>query len=98
MKKNFTNNMAPTYITALSIIAMLSIASYVTLKKRISSQETDAAVINLTSKQRFLLQNIAIYSLCLVNAKDRAETGCCGSAHPWCEIRQAYHESVPDQS
>ncbi|GJQ23543.1 hypothetical protein BIY37_12340 [Candidatus Brocadia sapporoensis] len=74
MKKNFTNNMTPTYITALSIIAMLSIASYITLKKRISSQETDAAVINLTSKQRFLLQNIAIYSLCLVNAKDRAET------------------------
>lgn len=66
--------MTLTYVIALSMIAMLGIASYVTLNKGISSQETNAAVINLTSKQRFLSQNIAIYSLCLVNAKDRAET------------------------
>lgn len=67
------NKMTLTYLSALGIIAMLSIASYVTLKKSISSQETNAAVINLTSKQRFLSQNIAIYSLCLVSAKDTAE-------------------------
>lgn len=67
------NKMTLTYLSALGIIALLSIASSITLKKSISSQETHAAVIHLTSKQRFLSQNIAIYSLCLVSAKDTAE-------------------------
>ncbi|OQZ01185.1 MAG: hypothetical protein B6D35_03730 [Candidatus Brocadia sp. UTAMX2] len=71
---NFMNKMTLTYLIALGIIAVLSIASYVTLKKDISSQETNAAVINLTSKQRFLTQNIAIHSLCLVSTNDSAET------------------------
>ncbi|KKO19798.1 MAG: hypothetical protein BROFUL_01484 [Candidatus Brocadia fulgida] len=71
---NFMNKMTLTYLIALGIIAVLSIASYVTLKKDISSQETNAAVINLTSKQRFLTQNIAIHSLCLASTNDSAET------------------------
>lgn len=67
------NKMTLTYLSASGIIAMLSIASYVTLIKSISSQEANAAVMNFTSRQRFLSQNIAIYSLCLVNTKDDAE-------------------------
>ncbi|MBM4056085.1 MAG: response regulator [Planctomycetes bacterium] len=70
--KDFTKDMTLKYIFALGIIAMLSIASFFTLNKVISSQETNAAVINVTNKQRFLAQNIAIFSLVLANTKDEA--------------------------
>lgn len=61
------------YVVALSIIALLSIASYFTLRKVISGQEMSASVINVTNRQRFLTQNVAIYSLCLANAEDASE-------------------------
>ncbi len=73
MKNDFTNKMTLKYAVALGLIALLSIASYFTIKKVISSQETSAAVINVTNKQRFLCQNVAVYSLCLVNTKDPAQ-------------------------
>ncbi|MDR4509936.1 MAG: diguanylate cyclase [Candidatus Brocadiaceae bacterium] len=70
MKNVFTSKMTLKYSIALGIIAILSIASYFTLNKVISSQETSAAVINATNKQRFLSQNVAIYSLCIVNTQN----------------------------
>ena len=73
MKNDFTSKMTLKYSIALGLIAVLSIASYFTIKKVISSQETSAAVINVTNKQRFLCQNVAVYSLCLVNTKDLAQ-------------------------
>lgn len=75
MKSDFSHRMTFKYSIALGIIAMLSIASYFTVRKVISSQETSAAVINVTNRQRFLCQNVAIFSLCLVNVKDIAQTG-----------------------
>ena len=77
MINDFTNKMTFKYSVALGLIAMLSIVSYFTIKKVISSQETSAAVINITNRQHFLAQNVAIYSLCLVNTKDIAQTDEC---------------------
>jgi len=73
MKNRFTHRMTFTYLFALSIIALLSIASFFTLRKVISTQKTSASVINVTNRQRFLTQNVAIYALCLANAKNAAE-------------------------
>ena len=53
MNKDFTKNMTLEYIIALGIVAMLSIASFFTLYKVISSQETNAAVINVTNRQQY---------------------------------------------
>lgn len=72
-KNRFTHRMTFTYLFALSIIALLSIASFFTLRKVISTQETIASVINVTNRQRFLAQNVAIYALCLANAKNAAD-------------------------
>ncbi|MCF6150483.1 MAG: response regulator [Candidatus Kuenenia sp.] len=75
MNRDFTKNMTLKYIIALSIIALLSIASFFTLDKVISSQKSNAAVLNVTNRQLFLAQNIAIFSLVLVNTKGENETG-----------------------
>ena len=69
----FTHRMTFTYLFALSIIALLSIASFFTLRMVISTQKTSASVINVTNRQRFLAQNVAIYALCLANAKNATD-------------------------
>ncbi len=73
INNRFTHRMTFTYLLALSIIALLSIASFFTLRKVISTQKSSASVINVTNRQRFLAQNVAIYALCLANAKNAAD-------------------------
>ncbi len=73
IKNHFPHRMTFTYLLALSIIALLSIASFFTLRKVISTQKTSASVINVTNRQRFLAQNVAIYALCLANAKNATD-------------------------
>jgi len=73
MEKDFTRKITLKYIIALGIIAFLSVSSFLTVRKVIKSQETSAAVITVTSRQRFLSQCIAIYSLCLVNIRGEKE-------------------------
>lgn len=72
-KNHFPHQLTFTYLLALSIIALLSIASFFTLRKVISTQKSSASVINVTNRQRFLAQNVAIYALCLANAKNAAD-------------------------
>ena len=73
IKNHFPQQMTFAYLLALSIIALLSIASFFTLRKVISTQKSSVSVINVTNRQRFLAQNVAIYALCLANAKNTAE-------------------------
>lgn len=51
------------YIFALSIIALLSALAYFNLKHLISSQENNGNIINLSSKQGLLSQQIALYAI-----------------------------------
>jgi len=51
------------YITALSLIALLSILAYYNLNHLISSQSNDGKTINLSSKQGMLSQQIALYAI-----------------------------------
>ncbi|AOO64155.1 PAS domain S-box protein [Sulfurospirillum halorespirans] len=51
------------YITALSIIALLSILAYYNLNHLISSQSNDGKIINISSKQGMLSQQIALYAI-----------------------------------
>lgn len=51
------------YVIALSIIAFLSILAYYNLNHLISSQSNDGKIINLSSKQGMLSQQIALYAI-----------------------------------
>lgn len=51
------------YITALLIIACLSILAYYNLSHLISSQSNDGKIINLSSKQGMLSQQIALFAI-----------------------------------
>ena len=51
------------YIFALSLIALLSVLAYYNLNHLISSQSNDAKIINLSSKQGMLSQQIALYAI-----------------------------------
>ena len=51
------------YIIALSLIALLSILAYYNVNHLISSQSNDGKIINISSKQGMLSQQIALYAI-----------------------------------
>ena len=51
------------YVFALSLIALLSVLAYYNLNHLISSQSNDGKIINLSSKQGMLSQQIALYAI-----------------------------------
>ena len=58
-----TINITKRYIIALSLIALLSILAYYNLNHLISSQSNDGKIINISSKQGMLSQQIALYAI-----------------------------------
>lgn len=68
-KKRFTYS----YIIALSIIALLSIASQIVIRSVLSKQEKDGRVINISGRQRMLSQKISKLALQLERADDKQE-------------------------
>ncbi len=68
MKKISVKSITRNYILALSIVAVLSVLSFLILRTIISTEETKAAAINVSGRQRMLSQRIALYSLRLVVA------------------------------
>lgn len=60
--------MTRNYILALLIVAVLSLMSFFLLRAIISTEQTSAAAINVSGRQRMLSQRIALYSLRLVVA------------------------------
>ncbi len=60
------------YIFALSLVALLSTAAWLSLHLVISEQNSTAAMVNISGRQRMLSQRTALFSNLLVNAP-RAE-------------------------
>lgn len=56
------------YVIALSLVAMLSTAAWVSLHLVISEQKSTAAVVNVSGRQRMLSQRTALFANLLVNA------------------------------
>ncbi|WP_036302270.1 diguanylate cyclase domain-containing protein [Methylotenera sp. L2L1] len=56
------------YVLALSLVAALSTAAWYSLKLVISKQESTAAVVNISGRQRMLSQRTALFANLLVTA------------------------------
>ncbi|MCK4268241.1 MAG: type IV pili methyl-accepting chemotaxis transducer N-terminal domain-containing protein, partial [Actinomycetia bacterium] len=68
MKQVSVKSITRNYILALLIVAVLSAVSFFILRTIISTEETRAAAVNVSGRQRMLSQRIALYSLRLVIA------------------------------
>lgn len=72
MKKS-SPNLTIRYIVALSIIAVLSLTAFFTLRTAIEQQKTGAAVVNVAGRQRMLSQRISRFAVLFVLATDTVE-------------------------
>lgn len=75
MNKVSTDSMTRNYLTALIIIAVLSILAFIILRAVINSEKASAALINISGRQRMLSQRIALYSFELISADTAAKRG-----------------------
>ena len=66
----FLSTMTVRYVSAIVVLALLSISAYYILHKSISEQQTTAAVVNLSGRQRMLSQRIALFAVEMVNTGD----------------------------
>lgn len=65
-----TSNLTRRYITALSLVALLSCIAFLSLRAIIETQRTSTPVVNVSGRQRMLSQRISRYALLYVTAED----------------------------
>ncbi len=63
IKKTLAESMTIKYVSALVLLALLTATSYFIFRQKILADETSAAVINISGRQRMLSQRIATFSL-----------------------------------
>lgn len=68
-----TRRLTTLYITALSIVALLSIVGQGLIRQSIDQQQGDSTLVNIAGRQRMLSQRIAKYSLVLRDQTDRGD-------------------------
>ena len=59
------------YSFVLGLLAVLSLAGYFMLKENTRAERDSARIVNTSGRQRMLSQRAALYSLMLVNAKEK---------------------------
>ena len=62
------------YVIALALVAMLSTAAWISLHLVISKQESTAAVVNVSGRQRMLSQRTALFSNLLISTPKSERT------------------------
>ena len=73
MEKISTNIMTFRYLVALGLMVLLSVISYYIIQKDISSTKTNAAVVNVSGRQRMLSQRIALKTHHIAMKHEREE-------------------------
>lgn len=73
MKIKSLNSLTKRYLFALGLIATLSLAAFFTLNNLIKTQEPNAAVINISGRQRMLSQKTALLCLQLAECPDQSQ-------------------------
>ncbi|MDT8900231.1 diguanylate cyclase [Anaeroselena agilis] len=66
MQRSSVRSLSLRYIVALSLIALLALAAYFTLRELIVGEQVSAAVINISGRQRMLSQKAVLLSQQLV--------------------------------
>lgn len=61
------------YVIGLGLIALLALAGYTLLQRVVTTQESAAAVVNVSGRQRMLSQRIGLFSLRYVNSQTPEE-------------------------
>lgn len=69
-EKSITSLLVFGYRLALSLLAVLSLISFLILEESIRSEKSSAAVVNYSGRQRMLSQRIALLSMRLASEKD----------------------------
>ncbi len=73
MKKASVRTLTAKYIVALSLIAILALTTFVTLRQLIIGEQASAAIINISGRQRMLTQKGVLLSFQLAVSVDPAE-------------------------
>ncbi|MCC9608169.1 response regulator [Blastopirellula sp. JC732] len=93
-----TRRLTSLYITALSIVAVLTIVGQALIRQSINQQQGDSTLVNIAGRQRMLSQRIAKYALALRDpsaGRDDALQGLRESLHLWEKSHQALLDRDP---
>ena len=73
MKTRSLSKLTRTYASALSLIALLTLATFLTMHQVILTQKDSARLVNVSGSQRWLSQKAALLSVELVFLPDNSE-------------------------
>jgi diguanylate cyclase (GGDEF)-like protein/PAS domain S-box-containing protein len=82
------------YLTALTLVAMLTTAAWLSLFLVISEQKSTAAVVNVSGRQRMLSQRTALFSSLLVNAPQKQRPAIRRQLQEAVELMQRSHQGL----
>jgi nitrate/nitrite-specific signal transduction histidine kinase len=73
MESNFTKSMTLRYLFALGVLALIAIISDYVLQKKINTELSRGAVVNISGQQRMLSQRIALQATQLAHSRSPGE-------------------------